>query len=67
MSFGTFLMSLRRGVGRDELLEECIKKPYKGGKMFEVKGREGSFQINQHPTGFDASADDIIFSTDPGV
>ncbi len=35
--------------------------------MFEVKGHEGSFQINQHPTDFDASADDIIFSTDPGV
>ncbi len=31
------------------------------------KGHEGSFQIKQHTTGFIGSADDIIFSTGPGV
>ncbi len=31
------------------------------------KGSEGSFQAKQHPTGFIGSADDIFFSTDPGV
>ncbi len=31
------------------------------------KGREGLFQVKQHPTGFIGSADDIFFSTEPGV
>ncbi len=31
------------------------------------KGHEGSFQVNQHPTGFIGSADDIIFSIEPSV
>ncbi len=30
-------------------------------------GRHGSFQIKQHSTGFIGSADDIIFSTEPGI
>ncbi len=36
-------------------------------KNYRGKDREGSFQIKQHPTGFIGSADDIIFSTEPGV
>ncbi len=31
------------------------------------KGHRGSFHVNQHPTGFIGSADDIIFSIEPGV
>ncbi len=31
------------------------------------KGRQGSFQVKQHPTGFIGRAEDIIFSTEPGV
>ncbi len=31
------------------------------------KGRKGSFQVKQHPTGFLGSTDDIILSTEPGV
>ncbi len=38
-----------------------------GEKNIEGKGREGSFQAKQHPTGFIGSTDDIIFSTEPGV
>ncbi len=37
------------------------------GKNIGSKGREGSFQVKQHPTGTIGSADDIIFSTEPGV
>ncbi len=29
------------------------------------KGRDASFQVKHHPTGFIGSADDIIFSTEP--
>ncbi len=36
-------------------------------KNIRGKGREGSFQVKQHPMGFIGSADDIIFSTEPGV
>ncbi len=32
-----------------------------GEKNIGGKGREGSFQGNQHPTGFIGSADNIIF------
>ncbi len=38
-----------------------------GEKTIGGQGREGSFQVKQHPTGFIGSADDIIFSTEPGV
>ncbi len=38
-----------------------------GAKNTGNKGREGSFQVKQHPTGFIGSADNIIFSTEPGV
>ncbi len=31
------------------------------------KGREESFYIKQHPSGFIGSADDIMFNTEPGV
>ncbi len=37
-------------------------KPLQSGENAGCKGREGSFQIKQHPTGFIDSADDIIFS-----
>ncbi len=39
---------------------------YRGGDIGN-KGREGSFQVKQHPMGFIGSTDDIIFSTEPGV
>ncbi len=38
-----------------------------GQKNTGGKGREGSFQVKQHPTGFIGSADNITFSTEPGV
>ncbi len=38
-----------------------------GEKNIGSKGREGSFQVKQHPTGTIGSADDIIFSTEPGA
>ncbi len=38
-----------------------------GEKNTEGKGREGSFQVKQNPTDFIGSADDIIFSPEPGV
>ncbi len=38
-----------------------------GKKNIGGKGLEGSFQVKQHPTGFIGSADDIIFSTEPGI
>ncbi len=51
---------------KTKLFEGCfildMPKPFIGGK-----GREGSFQVKQHPTGFVGSTDDIIFSTGPGV
>ncbi len=37
-----------------------------GEKNIGGKGREGSFQVKQHNAGFIGSADDIIFSTNPG-
>ncbi len=54
----------------------CLNSIFKSGPDENVvqgeeniggKGREGSFQIKQHPTGFIGSADDTIFSTEPGV
>ncbi len=38
-----------------------------GEKNIRGNGREGSFQVKQHPTVFIASADDIVFSTEPGI
>ncbi len=38
-----------------------------GEKNTGGKGRELSFQVKQHTTGFIGSADDIIFSTERGV
>ncbi len=38
-----------------------------GAKNTGVKGREGSFQVKQHSTGFTGSADDIIVNTEAGV
>ncbi len=38
-----------------------------GEKNIEGRGREGSFQVKQHLTGFIGSADDIIFNAEPGV
>ncbi len=38
-----------------------------GEKSIGSKGREGSFQVKQHPTGFIGIAGDIIFSSEPGV
>ncbi len=39
---------------------------YSGRKILGGKDREGSFQVKQRPTGFIGSADDIIFSNEPG-
>ncbi len=36
-----------------------------GEKNTGGKGREGSFQVKQHPTGFIGRADGIIFSAEP--
>ncbi len=36
-------------------------------KNTESKGRKGSFQVEQLPTGLIGSTDDIIFRTEPGV
>ncbi len=38
-----------------------------GEKNTGGKGREESFKVKQHPTGVIGSADDIIFSAEPGV
>ncbi len=38
-----------------------------GEKNIGGKGREGTFQVKQHPTGFISGAVDIICSTQPGV
>ncbi len=38
-----------------------------GGENTVGKGREGSFKVKQHPVDFFGSADDVIFSTEPGV
>ncbi len=43
------------------------KKFVQAEKNTRGKGREGSFQVKQHPTGFIGSADDIIFVNEPGV
>ncbi len=43
------------------------KKFVQGEKNIEGKAREESVQVKQHPMGFLGSADDIIFSTEPGV
>ncbi len=37
-----------------------------GEKNIGGKGREGSFQVKQHPTGFIGSAEDNVVSTEPG-
>ncbi len=37
-----------------------------GEKNTGGKGRKGSFQVKQRPTGFIGSIDDIIFSIEPG-
>ncbi len=67
-----FPMPLRRGVGWNSCLTSIFKMwPEKDfvqeAKNTGGKGREGSFQVKQHPTGFIGSANDIIFSTEPGV
>ncbi len=55
---------------------ECLKSifkmwPDKNFVQGEIntggKGREESFQIKQHPSGFIGGADDIMFNTEPGV
>ncbi len=38
-----------------------------GEKHIGGKGREGSFQVKQHPTVFIGSADDMTFNTEPGA
>ncbi len=38
-----------------------------GEKNTGGKGRKGSFQVKQHPTGFTGSTDDILLSTGPDV
>ncbi len=38
-----------------------------GEKNIGGKGREESFKVKRHPTGVIGSADDIIFSAEPGV
>ncbi len=38
-----------------------------GQKNIRDKGREGSFQVKQHPTDFIANADNIVLSTEPDV
>ncbi len=38
-----------------------------GEKNTGGKGREVSFQVKQHPTGFIDSAEEISFSTEPGA
>ncbi len=38
-----------------------------GEKNIGGKGREGSFQVKQRPTGFIGSANGITLSTEPGV
>ncbi len=43
------------------------KNVVQGEKNTGGKGREGSFQVKQHPTGFIGSADGIIFSSGPGL
>ncbi len=43
------------------------KHVIQGEKNAGGKGREGSFQAEQHPSGFIGNADDIISSTEPGV
>ncbi len=42
-------------------------KNFVQGKKYWGKGREGLFQVKQHPVDFIGSADDVIFSTEPGV
>ncbi len=43
------------------------KRFVQGEKNIGDKGREGSFQVKQHPRGFIGSADDVIFSIEPGA
>ncbi len=59
-------MPRRRGVGWDGLMwpDKCF---ILGEKNISCMGRKGSFQVKQHPTGLIGRADDIIFSTEPGV
>ncbi len=55
---------------------ECLNSIFKlwpdksfvqGRKNTGSKGREKSFQIKQHPTGFIGSADDITFSIETDI
>ncbi len=70
--FTTFPVPLRRGIDGMCCLNSIFKvwsdKGFVQGEKITVrKGRKGSFQVKQHPTGFIGSADDIISSTEPGV
>ncbi len=52
----------------NNILQVRLDKGFvQGEKNTGGKGRKGSFQVKQHPTGFIGSTDDIIFSTEPGV
>ncbi len=62
-----FAAQVRMGC-LNSIFKMCrINVLYRGRKNIGGKGCEGSFQVKQHPTGFIGSADDIIFSTEPGV
>ncbi len=56
-------MSCLNGIFKMLPDKDCVQ----GEKKTGGKGCEGSFQVNQHPTGFIGNADVIIFSTEPGV
>ncbi len=71
---GELLHLFNDPVSRDRM--GCLKSIFQiwqdinfvqGEKNTGSKGHEGSFQVKQHPTGFIGSADDIIFTTEPGV
>ncbi len=49
--------------------KNVVQEMYKNvvEKNIGCKGREGSLQVKHHHTGVIGSADDIIFSTEPGV
>ncbi len=55
---------LQSGMGWDGLLEEGFVQ---GEINTGGKGCEGSFQVKKQITCVIGSADDIIFSTEPGV
>ncbi len=64
-------MPLRRRMGWGNLISysRCGRKKtfLQGEKNTGGKSREGLFQVKQHPMSFIDSADDIIFTTEPGV